>query len=126
MEKESHEVAEAEVEIASMSSQKASKVATKESLQAQIETVKEAIAKKRSLLAAEQSQLAAQASNNQPELAFWGDYLGLRIEGAGRADHIRFVYTCLDDVEPDRDFEVVLSMEMRDYEVVGTKPRLDR
>lgn len=125
-EKDGQEIAEVEREISTMSSQKASKETTRDALTAQIETVRSAIKKKRSLLSKEKSELAAQATHNQPELAFWEDYLGLRIEGAGRADHIRFVFTCLDDVELEREFEVVVSMERREYEIVGTRPKLER
>jgi len=109
-----------------MSTQKASKGTTRDALNTQIAAVRAAIDNKRAKISKEKSELAAQATHNQPELAFWEDYLGLRIEGAGRTDHIRFVFTCLDEVEMDREFEVVLSMERREYEIVGTRPKLNR
>ena len=109
-----------------MSATKATKSSTQESLEKQCAAVREAIAKKRKLIAAEKSALDAQASHNAPELAFWEDYLGLRIEGAGRLDHIRFIFTGIDEKLPEKEFECILSVEMRDYEVVATRPRLDK
>ncbi|EWC45759.1 hypothetical protein DRE_05096 [Drechslerella stenobrocha 248] len=124
-EKEIQETADLESEISTIRSQKATREAENETLNAQIREQSAAITKKRAKLLEEKQALASQANHNQPELAFWEDYLGLRIEGAGRLDHVRFIFTCLDDADPEREFEIVVSVESRDYEIIGARPKLD-
>ncbi|KAJ6264333.1 hypothetical protein Dda_0478 [Drechslerella dactyloides] len=124
-EKEIQETADLENEISTIRSQKATREAENETLNAQIREQSAAISKKRAKLLEEKQALASHANHNQPELAFWEDYLGLRIEGAGRLDHVRFIFTCLDPADPDREFEVVVSVESRDYEIIGARPKLD-
>ncbi|KAF3924284.1 hypothetical protein ABW21_db0206110 [Orbilia brochopaga] len=124
-EKEIQETADLENEISTIRQQKATREAENETLNAQIREQSSAISKRRAKLLEEKQALASQANHNQPELAFWEDYLGLRIEGAGRLDHVRFIFTCLDPSEPDREFEVVVSVESRDYEIIGARPKLD-
>ncbi|KAF3907263.1 hypothetical protein ABW20_dc0107268 [Dactylellina cionopaga] len=124
-EKEIQETAELENEISTIKAQKSTRQAENETLSSQIREQSSAISKKRAKLLEEKRALASQANHNQPELAFWEDYLGLRIEGAGRLDHVRFIYTCLDETDPEREFEIVVSVESRDYEIIGARPKLD-
>ncbi|KAF3936375.1 hypothetical protein ABW19_dt0200417 [Dactylella cylindrospora] len=124
-EKEIQETADLENEIATIKSQKSHRQAENETLNSQIREQSAAISKKRAKLLEEKQALASQANQNQPELAFWEDYLGLRIEGAGRLDHVRFIFTCLDEKDMDREFEIVVSVESRDYEIIGARPKLD-
>ncbi|KAF3905745.1 hypothetical protein AA313_de0202405 [Arthrobotrys entomopaga] len=124
-EKEIKETADLEDEISTIKAQKATRQAENETLNSQIREQSIAISKKRAKLLEEKQALASQANHNQPELAFWEDYLGLRIEGAGRLDHVRFIYTCLDESDPEREFEIVVSVESRDYEIIGARPKLD-
>ncbi|KAK6535176.1 kinetochore-associated Ndc80 complex subunit spc25 [Orbilia ellipsospora] len=124
-EKEIKETADLEDEISTIKGQKATRQAENETLSSQIREQSVAISKKRAKLLEEKQALASQANHNQPELAFWEDYLGLRIEGAGRLDHVRFIFTCLDESDPEREFEIVVSVESRDYEIIGARPKLD-
>lgn len=61
-----------------------------------------------------------------PELRFWEHCLGLRIEGTGVDDQLRFVYACVDEREPEKEVWFELNMSGRDFEVVDTKPRLEK
>lgn len=61
-----------------------------------------------------------------PELRFWEHCLGLRIEGTGVEDQLRFVYVCVDEREPEKEVWFELNMGGKEYEVVNTKPRLEK
>ena len=139
MAEEAGEVAEAQAAIADMERKKRMKDDHKENLLVQIEETKLAIEKKRAsrlalslhicllmkltffflsfqVRAAERQALAIQQSKNAPELAFWEDHLGMRIEGAGIADHLKITYTHLVDADWSKEFWFVVSMMSRDYE----------
>jgi len=64
--------------------------------------------------AAQRQALTQQQAKNVPELAFWEDHLGMRIDGAGVADHLKITFTHLS--EPDVESWFVVSMAKRDYE----------
>lgn len=66
--------------------------------------------------AAERKILSSQASRNAPELLFWEDYLGMRIEGAGVTDHLKFVFTHIIDSDWTKEFSFIVNMVTRDYE----------
>ncbi|KAL7272884.1 kinetochore-associated Ndc80 complex subunit spc25 [Rhizina undulata] len=101
---EAAEVAEAESVIAQISRKKISREEHYKQLQAQIEELQETVKKKRELKAQERQTLASQASQNAPELAFWEEYLGMRIEGVGLADHLKIVFTHLVDSDWTKEF----------------------
>ncbi|KAI5857124.1 chromosome segregation protein Spc25-domain-containing protein [Tricharina praecox] len=117
------ELLEAENAIADIDRKRRVKEEQKEALQAQIEEVKLAIEKKRAIRAAQRQALTQQQAKNVPELVFWEDHLGMRIDGAGVADHLKITFTHLS--EPDVESWFVVSMVKRDYEVVQCRPRLD-
>ncbi|KAF8544095.1 chromosome segregation protein Spc25-domain-containing protein [Trichophaea hybrida] len=123
--KEKEEVTEAENAIAVMEHKKRMKDDHKESLLAQIEETKLAIEKKRAIRAAERQALALQQTRNKPELEFWEDHLGMKIEGAGVADQLKIIYTHLVDPDWNKEFWFVVSMMSRDYEVIKCRPKLD-
>lgn len=66
--------------------------------------------------AAERNALSSQASRNAPELLFWEDYLGMRIEGAGVPDHLKIIYTHIIDSDWMKQFHFIINMVTRDYE----------
>lgn len=55
-----------------------------------------------------------------PELAFWEDHLGMRIDGAGVADHLKITFTHLVERDCAREFWVVIGMMSKDYESMRT------
>lgn len=98
----------------------------RDQLKAEIASVQAAIKQRKDAQAVHQRSLDAQARYNNPELRFWETCLGLRMEGTGTDDCLRFVFTCVDDRDADRECWFDLQIGGRDYEVAGTKPRLDR
>lgn len=124
--KEEQEAAEAEQAISEMTRKKQYKEEQRAHLLAQIEKTQEAIRKRREIRAAERKALSSQASRNAPELLFWENYLGMRIEGAGVTDHLKFVYTHVVDSDWTKEFSFIVNMVTRDYEVILCRPKLDK
>lgn len=108
--------------ISALMAQKEDHVARRTQLQNEIAATQTQIRQRREAQAAHQRALDAQARHNVPELRFWETCLGLRIEGAGDGgERLRFCFEGLDG--KDAWFEI--DTGARDFEVVGTKPRLE-
>jgi len=111
--------------IASITAQRDARAAVRDRLRAEIMTTKKQIAQK---LAAQQQHakdLDAQARFNAPELKFWTEYLCLRIEGAGRVDRLKFVFTHVDERDWQQEAWFELNTERRDYAVTTARPKLE-
>jgi len=111
--------------IASITAQRDARAAVRDRLRAEIMTTKKQIAQK---LAAQQQHakdLDAQARFNAPELNFWTEYLCLRIEGAGRVDRLKFVFTHVDERDWQQEAWFELNTERRDYAVTTARPKLE-
>lgn len=79
-------------------------------------------------VAAQQQHAQAQneqARLNAPELAFWEAHLCLRIEGAGKEDRLRFIFSHVDERNWEREAWFELDTARRDYRVVGARPKLE-
>ena len=112
--------------IDSLTQQKEEHLARRDQLKANIASVRDSIKQRREAQAAHQRSLDAQARHNVPELRFWEHCLGLRIEGVGVEDQLRFVYACVDGRDAEKECWFELQMGGKEYEVVSTKPKLDR
>lgn len=60
-----------------------------------------------------------------PELFFWEQTLGLRIEGV-QEDVLRFVFTNIDDNDFDRSFSCTLDLSQHDYKIIKCNPDLGK
>ena len=126
MAKEAAETREMQAAIASLSSQRDGQAANRDALQRQLADMQRDIDVR---LAAQRDyarQQEAQSRFNVPELDFWMSTLCLRIEGAGRDDRLKFVYSHVDERDWDREAWFELSTATRDYEVRHTRPKLER
>ncbi|TKA72061.1 hypothetical protein B0A55_06666 [Friedmanniomyces simplex] len=124
--KEAAETEEMHAAIHSLAAQKEEHLARRDALKAEIADAQAAIKQRREAQAAHQRSLDAQARHNIPELRFWEHCLGLRIEGTGVEDCLRFVFLCVDERDAERECWFELQMGGREYEVGATKPKLDR
>lgn len=124
--KEAAEAREIQEAVASLKDQKENHEQTRDSLKAQIAKTQREIDARLAAQRAHAAQLDAQARFNLPELDFWVDNLGLKIEGAGKSDHLKFVYTCVDERDWSREAWFELVTEARDYDVRSCRPRLER
>lgn len=55
-----------------------------------------------------------QDSYNNPELKFWEDYLGLKMEGV-HDEVIRFIFTNIDEKDWNKQFSFQINLAERDY-----------
>lgn len=123
LQKESAETAEMHAAIATLKSQKQSHEHHRSALQSEIAATQSAIRQRREAQAAHQRALDAQARHNLPELKFWEECLGLRIEGAGE-ERLRFGFGELGNERGEGWFEIDTGSAVG-FEVVRTAPRLE-
>jgi kinetochore protein Spc25, fungi type len=127
--RESAEKAEMHAAIHKLTTSHQERAAACGRLRTQISTTQRQIVAKRAAQAAYAEKMEAQSRLDGPELAFWEEYLGTRIEGSGREDVVRVVFV----FEPGKgdggvEREGVLELlvpERGGYEVVFSKPRLE-
>lgn len=93
-------------------------------LRTRLAAAKTAIASLKAAQRQHAAALASQGAQNGAELEFWEEALGLRIEGAGREDRVRFVFAGCDGRKREREAWCELDLA-RGYEVVECRPRLD-
>lgn len=126
LEKEAQETTEMHAAIAALSLQKDEHISRRQQLQSEISTTQAAIRQRREAQAAHQRALDSQARHNVPELRFWEQCLGLRIEGAeDGGERLRFCFSCVDEKDDDAEAWFEIDTGARDFEVVTTQPRLE-
>ncbi|EEP80870.1 conserved hypothetical protein [Uncinocarpus reesii 1704] len=126
LQKEAAEAAEMHEAIAAISQQRDARLTTRDRLKQQIEETQKAINQRLEAQKAHARHLEAQARLNVPELEFWQDILCLRIEGAGRDDRLKIVYSHLLEKDWEKEAWFELGTASRDYEVFHCRPKLDR
>jgi kinetochore protein Spc25, fungi type len=126
LQKETAEAAEMHAAISSVSMERDARQAKRDRLKQQIGETQKAINQKLDAQKAHARYLDSQARLNLPELEFWQDYLCMRIEGAGREDRLKFIYTHLLEKDWEKEAWFELGTASRDYEIFHTKPKLDK
>ncbi|KAA8652247.1 hypothetical protein EYZ11_002310 [Aspergillus tanneri] len=126
LQKESAEAADMHTAISSVTLERDSRLAKRDRLKQQIDETQKATAQKLEAQKAHARHLDAQSRLNVPELEFWQEYLCLRIEGAGREDRLKFIYSHLLEKDWEAEAWFELSTTSRDYEVFHTRPKLDK
>ena len=126
--KEAAETDEMHEAISALSAQKEEHLARRDRLKADIASIQSTIRQKREAQAVHQRALEAQARHNIPELRFWENCLGLKIEasGFGVEDQLRFVFICVDEKDESKEAWFELQMGSKEYEVTSTKPKLEK
>ena len=122
--KEAAETEEMQSAIASITSQREARAAYRDRLRAETASVQNAIDQRLEAQRQHAKYLDEQARYNLPELDFWTDYLCMRIEGAGAIDHLKFVYTHVDERDWEKEAWFELNTEKRDYQVNCMRPKL--
>jgi len=126
MAKEAAETREMQAAIAALTEQRDRQAAHRDGLRRQLGDTQRDIEVRQTAQRDYARQQEAQSRFNLPELDFWVTTLGLRIEGAGRDDRLKFVYALVDERDWDREAWFELCTASRDYEVRHTRPKLDR
>ncbi|KAK2861485.1 kinetochore-associated Ndc80 complex subunit spc25 [Arthroderma sp. PD_2] len=126
LQKESAEAAEIHAAISQISQQRDSRSAIRDRLQQQINETQRSISQRQEAQKAHAIQLESQSRQNVPELEFWQDLLCLRIEGAGREDRLKIIYTHLLEKDWDREAWFELGTAGHEYEVLHCRPKLEK
>lgn len=124
--KESAETEEMKSAISTLSTQRDERLAHRDALKSQIAEVQKAITARREAQLRHRRYLDGQSRYNEPELDFWESYLGLRIEGLGQADRLKFVYTNVCEREWEREAWFELDTSEREYKVLEYRPKVER
>ena len=119
------ETAEMESAIATISHQRDIRAQHRDRLHSEIASYNKQIAQRKAAQAQYAKELEEHSKLNIPELDFWETYLGLRIEGAGQVDRLKFVFSHVDERDWEREGWFELDTERRDYRVVNTRPKLE-
>jgi kinetochore protein Spc25, fungi type len=123
--KEAAEANEMQTAIAAITEQRDSRAAARDALKAEIVATRKAIGAREEAQRAHAMKLAAQAQYNNPELEFWTGALCMDIEGAGKDDHLRFVFTHIEERDWEREAWFELCTERKEYEITETKPPIE-
>ena len=123
--KESQEKLEMQEAISALTQQRDERLVHRDMLRAQIAEVQKSVSARREAQLKHRRYLDGQSRYNEPELDFWENYLGLRIEGLGRDDRLKFVYTNVDEREWDREAWFELDTSERDYRVLEIRPKVE-
>ena len=123
--KEAAETAEMHTAIVSISSQRDARAAQRDRLRDEIVSIQKTISQRLSAQREHAAALDNQARYNEPELQFWMDYLCMRIEGAGQADRLKFVFSHVDERDWEREGWFELDIERRDYQVLCIRPKIE-
>lgn len=124
--RESQETSEMHAQISSLTTQRDERLAYRDGLRSQITSLQSQIAARRKAQVAHKRYLDSQTRFNEPELDFWEGYMGLRIEGAGRDDRLKFVYTMISDKDWEQEAWFELDMSERDYKVTEWRPKVEK
>ncbi len=112
-------------EIAAITISRDANAQHRDRLRVEIASYNKQIGHRKAAQAAHAKGIEEQARLNFPELDFWETYLGLRIEGAGRVDRLKFVFSNLDEREWEREAWFELDTERKDYRVTMCRPKLE-
>ncbi|KAL0940617.1 kinetochore protein spc25 [Colletotrichum truncatum] len=126
VQKEKAETREMQAAIAQLAEERDKHLATRDALKKQIEETQKEIDARLAAQRAHAKQLEAQSRFNVPELEFWQQNLGLRIEGAGQDDRLKFIYTYVDEKDWEREAWFELCTSSRDYDIRHCRPKLER
>ncbi|KAF8458896.1 chromosome segregation protein Spc25-domain-containing protein [Terfezia claveryi] len=122
--RESTEVTDTQSTITTMTRTHNTLLTTQHSLNTHLSTLTSNLSSLRQHHLNQRNNLTALSTHNMPELNFWESSLGLRIEGAGVADHLKIVFTHIDERDWEREFSFVVSLGGREYLVVMCRPKL--
>ena len=119
------ETAEMQSAIAAITQQRDSHAQHRDRLKSDIGSCNKQIAARRAAQQAHAKEMEAQSRLNGPELDFWETYMGLRIEGAGQVDRLKFVFSNLDERDWEKEAWFELDTERREYRVAGCRPKVE-
>lgn len=98
-------------------------IRTRDLLVEDIEEVKESIRKVKDERQERKKVLSDQVMQIAPEVQFWEQILGLKIEGL-KEDILQFVFTNIDEKDHSRPFSCVIDLSQAEYQMIKCAPEL--
>ncbi|KAF2672474.1 kinetochore protein-like protein spc25 [Microthyrium microscopicum] len=123
--KENAETAEMHAQISSLTQHRDELAEKRDELQNELSGLQSTLSARREVQAKQARYLHSQSRWNGPELQFWEDHLCMRIEGAGQADRLKFVFTHVCEKEWEREAWFELDTSEREYRVLKTGPKVE-
>lgn len=124
--KEAAETKEMEAAIASLTAQRDGHNATREALKEQIAETQRQIDARLAAQRNHAQQIESQSRFNIPELDFWTTNLCMEIDGAGKNDRLKFIFTHVDDKDWTKEAWFELDTTQREYTITYCKPKLEQ
>ena len=94
-------------------------------LEAELEEKTKEYAVKKEAAEKQEEFLKSQGQQDVEELRIWEERSGMRIEGAGSEDKLKFIFKNIDEKDFNREFWFELCVNKKDYEVLACQPKLD-
>lgn len=126
LDREASEIREMQAAVAEAETERETRAAEKERLRQEIADIQKTIAQRVEAQRTHAKQLDVQSRLNLPELEFWQELLCLRIEGAGKEDRLKIVYSHLVEKDWDKEAWFELDTGSQNYDIVHCRPRLER
>jgi kinetochore protein Spc25, fungi type len=117
--------------ISQLTIQRDDRLAHRDALKTEIASTSSVLSALKSKQSEHSRKIAQQAQRNGPELAFWEENLGLRIEGiGGEANRLRFFIAYVDEKGLERGEEQEAWFEMdvggREYKLIEWRPKVEK
>jgi kinetochore protein Spc25 len=126
LQKEAQEVSEMQEAITGVTAQRDARITIRNRIKQHIAETQKAINQRLEAQRAHADQLDAQAQLNEPELDFWQDYLCVRMEGAGKDDRLKIIFTHLVERDWEKEAYFELDAGSHDYQVLHCRPKLEK
>ncbi|KAK9447527.1 chromosome segregation protein Spc25-domain-containing protein [Limtongia smithiae] len=123
--RERQEIQETEQSISEFSRKKDELSVVHDAIIKQIADTQTMLESKREERSKEYSKLLSQSSLNAPELLFWEQNLGMRIESV-QDDYLKIIFSLLSEVQWNKEYYVIIDLTSHDYEITRCEPALDK
>jgi kinetochore protein Spc25 len=124
--KESAETADMHAAISNLTTHRDEMLAHRDELRTELSSLQSTLSARRDAQTRHARYLHSQSRWNGPELQFWEDYLCLRIEGVGKEDRLKFVFSHVCEKDWEREAWFELDTSDREYKILRTSPKIER
>jgi kinetochore protein Spc25 len=123
--KESAETADMHAAISSLTTHRDEMLSHRDELRTELSSLQSTLSARRDAQTRHARYLHSQSRWNGPELQFWEDYLCLRIEGVGKEDRLKFVFSHVCEKDWEREAWFELDTSDREYKILRTSPKIE-
>jgi kinetochore protein Spc25, fungi type len=113
-------------QISNLKTHRAQLISLRDERRTELSSLQATLNARRDAQAKQARYLHSQARFNEPELGFWEEYLCMRIEGAGKEDRLKFVFSHVYEKDWQREAWFELDTSEREYKVLKTGPKVEK